>query len=380
MIDIFKNIVLISTILLSTVIAVDNPDRVDILKVGSYSWDGYNKGSEKLEVTAEGHYISVTIETCDIGKKETRPNEDYLILRQGNDDGISTEVGKRFAYITKSKKLYFYSSSVILELKVSNDSLTVPCKVTFEKAGEEDSTLPPVTTTELIPTAGPLVSKYATIFISGKQIEDFEKDKKLLESVKESLFKMAVDYTKINGFCLSENITIKNVEIYTLEQCPMKWPDYQTCVRLVYSLPVKMKEKCELWKGYQLTEANLDKMWNRMANQYLPSIFHVYREPDIQNAVTWWTIILVFIIILFCLLLIVINVIWKKREIMMSRKQHGFNEFIEARRGSDDSMTIPEFQTPPMFGELHPIEPRGNDNEGFDNDDELLHYQRIKSD
>lgn len=57
----------------------------------------------------------------------------------GDDNPLSQDNGRVFAYITKPKNLYFFSSSVILQLETPN-TLTKKCTIIFEKGGEYNLT------------------------------------------------------------------------------------------------------------------------------------------------------------------------------------------------------------------------------------------------
>ncbi|XP_044745239.1 uncharacterized protein LOC123307094 [Coccinella septempunctata] len=347
----------------------DSIETVDLLQIETYKWEGLNSGSAIINVTAQNHSISVNIETCDIGNPESRPNKEYLILKNGNENPLSQDNGRIFAYIKKPKTIYFFSSSVILQLETPN-ALTKKCTVTFEKGDDEDPPLPPVTTTESVSTYGPEVSKYSTVFISGCSIEQFNEDKKLIKELKDDIVAMAEDYTETEGFCLTKKIEPEDVNIYTLEQCPTQWQDFANCVRLVYSLPLKTDSSCSLWKGYQLAEEHLNIMWTRLASKYLKG-FSVYEQPEINSLLTWWVICIILVILLFAAAIISVNLIWRRNKFL--KRANTFddgNYTADMRKISEMSLTPPYFQPiPPMFGKTDLfVEVNGADNEGFQYD------------
>ncbi|XP_045473236.1 uncharacterized protein LOC123679793 [Harmonia axyridis] len=339
---------------------------IDLLELGTYKWEGPNSNSAIIEVTATNYSISVTIEKCNIGNPEARPNNEYLILKNGCEDSLSTDNGRILVYIKKPKTFYFFSSSVILQLETPG-TLTKECTVTFEKGDVENTTPPPVTTTEAVTTYGPEVAKYSTVFISGRPIDEFNQNKSLVQVLRDSIVAMATEYTNDEGFCLTKKIKSDDVVIYTLEQCPTQWPDFQNCIRLVYAVPVKTNKGCTLWKGYQLSKEHLDLMWSRLALKYLSNGFTVYKQPEINDLLTWWVVCMILLTLLFAITIISINLVWKRRQFLKRAQTLNDRDYTpNNRKISEESLTPPYFQPiPPMFGKADSFDEQGLDNEGF---------------
>ncbi|KAL3289234.1 hypothetical protein HHI36_003667 [Cryptolaemus montrouzieri] len=346
--------------------------NIDLLTQNPFSWNGYDSGNTEIDVTAGNFSISVTIKTCDIGNNISLPNTEYLTLKQGGDG--STQEGRIFAHINSAKKVFFYSGPVILQLKTP-ERLKRKCEVIFEKGDPEDTTLPPITTTEFTPTLGPGVSKYSTVLIAGKSIDDFSRNKSLVTELTTNIADMATAYTTMEGFCLKKPIKPEDVNISVFEQCSSQYPDFENCVRMVYALPVIIDEDCSLWTGYQLTQAHLDIMWSRMADDYLTNGLQAYSAPS-TNKVTWWITTTIFSTLCVIGVMIFANMAWKRRDILKRAKATRNVDYIpEVRRVSDMSLSPPYFQSiPPMFDRTQVTNASksevrfGADNKGFQYD------------
>nr|XP_023014756.1 uncharacterized protein LOC111504442 [Leptinotarsa decemlineata] len=143
---------------------------------------------------------------------------------------------------------------------------------------------------------------------------------------------------------------INNVVIRRVDRCPAKWPEYETCAKITFGIPIVLENNAvSMWKGYQLNEFHLKIMWDRYHKKYIDNDFVPFVIPNVFKWVKWEIIVFCGITVAIMLLLLVLKHIYVK---YTRRSKEDDTEEIISSSNDDYGVSLtphPLQEYPPIF-------------------------------
>nr|CAD7596346.1 unnamed protein product [Timema genevievae] len=116
---------------------------------------------------------------------------------------------------------------------------------------------------------------------------------------------MAVNFCTANSIDIIDNITEKNVVILYAAQCPITWPNSDTCVQVTMSVPVVVLNDT----AYEMTTIHLYQMWNQYSarDALLQELgLKVYSVPRTELTMYTWMGVSLGCLAIFAIILVLV--------------------------------------------------------------------------
>ncbi|XP_065341835.1 uncharacterized protein LOC135940737 isoform X1 [Cloeon dipterum] len=101
------------------------------------------------------------------------------------------------------------------------------------------------------------------------------------------------EYCRIAEIALEQPIRPEHVQLLSLRQCPLNWPNAEYCSEIKLAVPAFLEDPN---KPYELSVISLEKMWT--SNRTLPDWLTYYEKPS-SDLFFWWLGVFFGIVFLF---------------------------------------------------------------------------------
>nr|XP_022913095.1 uncharacterized protein LOC111423932 [Onthophagus taurus] len=204
-------------------------------------------------------------------------------------------------------------------------------KITVSRYGEGTTTTSTPTTPIPWPTPSYNESDSITVNLTGPS----QYTESVLNRLRNNIAQMAIEYCAYNN--IEGEISVENVLIDTIVQCPINWPKRKNCVQITFRLPIIRDNDDD----YQLNSDHLEQMWLHYSKHLSPE-FSIYNLPE-TSVFTLWLIIICVVILLFTVVLYLFK--------RFKQRLTGINKRKKSVNNSDQANMIPT-QSP--RNSLHP--------------------------
>nr|CAD7445404.1 unnamed protein product [Timema bartmani] len=235
----------------------------------------------RVVTITDGYAIDVIVESMDVGQ------DDYLTINAGGRRLVDASVPVFTGKIRTPRQIRaLTSTAVFIEFvaQPSNDTQYTGFTLTFQKYGEITTSTETSTEASTLPLAPQSVNAEFTVYLSG-----------LTPVVKSFL------PTKILLYFSRE----KNVVISYAAQCPITWPNSDTCVQVTMSVPVVVLNDT----AYEMTTIHLYQMWNQYSarDALLQELgLKVYSVPRTELTMYTWMGVSLGCLAIFAIILVLV--------------------------------------------------------------------------
>lgn len=289
-----------STDLSSSTLPTTTSIPILYLNGNNITWNPSSTQEVQIECDL-GYKITATIVECRIDGV----NLGYARISSGRE----TE-NLMFTYNVTNKPSYFFNTNKLNAAFSGTGTMTV----IFSRVGEPLTT----TTTEIststiyLPTATSAVAAELVVHLTGINPLDY-RNKEVLDSLRDAIKRMAIEYCETEHFELAVNITISNVQIRQIVECSSRYPTCASCVKVTFAVPVNLKEDpSSPWSGYQLNDQHLKIMWDRLSSKYITDGISECPQEHINSWVKWQIVLIAVCTALFLVFLLIFRCVVEK--------------------------------------------------------------------
>ncbi|CAG2053817.1 unnamed protein product [Timema podura] len=210
------------------------------------------------------------------------------------------------------------STAVFIEFvaQPSNDTQYTGFTLTFQKYGEITTSTETSTEASTLPLAPQSVNAEFTVYLSGLTPVGFAQN---ITEFKTAVKGMAVNFCTANSIDIIDNYNKsflptnillyfsreKNVVILYAVQCPITWPNSDTCVQVTMSVPVVVLNDT----AYEMTTIHLYQMWNQYSarDALLQELgLKVYSVPRTELTMYTWMGVSLGCLAIFAIILVLV--------------------------------------------------------------------------